>query len=100
MRSLYHIWPGNAFIMFDRMVMVETYSAELTITQPRELALYAKAFALLHRAAVYGSPARDLITVMLLISSTLRWVTYCAVVNAPEKSATRQHAPRCVHCRR
>jgi hypothetical protein len=63
MRSLYHIWPGNAFIMFDdRMVMVETYSAELTITKPRERALYAKAFALLHCAAVYGSPARDLIT--------------------------------------
>ena len=63
MRSLCHIWPGNAFIMFDnRMVMVETYSAELTITQPRELALYAKAFALLHRCAVYGRSARDLIT--------------------------------------
>ncbi|HSL09573.1 MAG TPA: hypothetical protein VK887_16585 [Pseudonocardiaceae bacterium] len=46
----------------DPMVMVETYSAELTSTQPRELALYAKAFALLHCAAVYGSPARDLIT--------------------------------------
>jgi hypothetical protein len=62
MRSLYHIWPGNAFIMFDdRMVMVETYSAELTVTQPRELALYAKAFALLYRSAVYGRPARDLI---------------------------------------
>lgn len=55
MRSLYHIWPGNAFIMFDdRMVMVETYSAELTVTQPRELGLYAKAFALLHRSAVDG----------------------------------------------
>ncbi|MGH4013071.1 MAG: helix-turn-helix domain-containing protein [Pseudonocardiaceae bacterium] len=63
LRSEYHIWPGNAFIMFDdRMVMVETYSAELTITQPRELALYAKAFALLHRSAVYGRSARDLIT--------------------------------------
>lgn len=62
LRSLYHIWPGNAFIMFDnRMVMVETYSAELTVTQPRELALYAKAFALLCRSAVYGRPARDLI---------------------------------------
>lgn len=62
MRSLYHIWPGNTFIMFDdRMVMVETYSAELTVTQPRELALYAKAFALLHRSSMYGNPARDLI---------------------------------------
>jgi transcriptional regulator with XRE-family HTH domain len=62
LRSLYYIWPGNAFIMFDeRMVMIETYSAELTITQPREIALYAKAFALLHRSSVYGNSARDLI---------------------------------------
>lgn len=61
--SRYHIWPGNAFIIFDdRMVMIETYSAELTVTQPRELALYAKAFALLHRSAVYGRSARELIT--------------------------------------
>jgi transcriptional regulator with XRE-family HTH domain len=60
--SLYHIWPGNAFIIFDdRMVMVETYSAELTVTQPREIALYAKAFALLQRSAVYGRATYDLI---------------------------------------
>ena len=53
--------PGRN--MFDDpMVMVETYSAELTSTQPREFALYAKAFALLHCAAVYGSPTHDLIT--------------------------------------
>lgn len=35
--------PTNQFIMFDdRMVQVETVSAELTITQPREIALYAQ----------------------------------------------------------
>lgn len=62
MRSLNRIRPGNSFIMFDdRMVMVDTYSAELTITQPRELALYAKAFALFHRSAVYGQSACNLI---------------------------------------
>lgn len=56
------IWPGNSFIMFDeRTVMVETYSAELTVTQPAEIALYAKAFALLQRSAVYGQSARDLV---------------------------------------
>ncbi len=61
-RSPCDIWPGNAFIMFDdQMVMVETYSAELTIAQPREIALYAKAFALLQRSAVYGPPVRELI---------------------------------------
>jgi transcriptional regulator with XRE-family HTH domain len=60
--AAYKLWPGNSFIMFDeRTVMVETYSAELTITQPHEITLYAKAFTLLQRSAVYGQPARDLI---------------------------------------
>jgi hypothetical protein len=61
-KALYQLWPGNSFIMFDeRVVMVETYSAELTINQPHEIALYGKAFATLQRSAVYGRPARDLI---------------------------------------
>ena len=62
-RFQYRIWPGNAFIMFDeRMVMIETYSAELTVTQPREIALYARAFALLQQSAVYGRPVGELIS--------------------------------------
>jgi len=57
------IWPGNPITMFDnRTVMVETYSAEITVTQPREIALYAKAFGLLQQSAVYGQPARHLIS--------------------------------------
>jgi transcriptional regulator with XRE-family HTH domain len=61
-RAPYDIWPGNSFTIFDdRSVMVETYTAELTVTQPREIALYAKAFASLQRSAVYGQSARDLI---------------------------------------
>ncbi|MEU6406037.1 helix-turn-helix transcriptional regulator [Streptomyces sp. NPDC046985] len=56
------IWPGNSFSMFDdKLVLVETYSAEFSVTQPREIELYAKAFALLKRSAVYGAAARDLI---------------------------------------
>jgi hypothetical protein len=56
------IWPGNSFSMFDdRLVLVETYSAEFTITQPREIELYARAFAHLQNAAVYGTAVRDLI---------------------------------------
>jgi transcriptional regulator with XRE-family HTH domain len=59
--SAYQV-PTNQFIMFDdRMVHVETVSAELTITQPREIALYARAFQELSKAAVYGAAARDLI---------------------------------------
>jgi transcriptional regulator with XRE-family HTH domain len=54
--------PENAFLIFDdRMVMIETYSAELTITQPREVAIYAKAFSWLSQAAVYHQQARALI---------------------------------------
>lgn len=53
----------NSFIIFDgAKVMVETISAELTITQPREIALYVKAFQRLAEHAVYGADARTLIT--------------------------------------
>lgn len=56
------IWPGNSFSMFDdRLVLVETYSAELSVTQPREIEMYAKAFALLQQSAVYGTAVRELV---------------------------------------
>jgi transcriptional regulator with XRE-family HTH domain len=55
--------PTNQFIMFDdRMVHVETVSAELSITQPREITLYAKTFRELSESARYGQAARQLIT--------------------------------------
>ncbi|MCA1601167.1 MAG: helix-turn-helix transcriptional regulator [Acidobacteria bacterium] len=58
--------PTNQFIMFDdRMVHVETVSAELTITQPREIALYGRAFQELAKLSVYGQDARKLITTRL-----------------------------------
>ena len=60
-RSPYRL-PTIQFIMFDdRLVNIETVSAELTISQPREIALYAKAFQELSEMAVYGTDARDLI---------------------------------------
>jgi hypothetical protein len=43
------------------VVQVETPSAELTVTQPRELALYERLWAGLQRQAVYGDAARVLI---------------------------------------
>ncbi|MFI6998752.1 helix-turn-helix domain-containing protein [Nocardia sp. NPDC050175] len=53
----------NNFIMFDtRMVQVETTSAELTITQPSEIALYDKAFHRLKDQAIHGQGARAMIT--------------------------------------
>jgi hypothetical protein len=55
--------PTNNFIMFDsRMVQVETVSAELTITQPSEIALYERAFHRLEDQAVHGRDARTMIT--------------------------------------
>ncbi|MFD7922347.1 helix-turn-helix domain-containing protein [Streptomyces sp. NPDC059740] len=56
------IFTGHAFSMFDdKLALVETYSAEITVTQPKEIALYRKAFDLHRRAAVYGQAARGLI---------------------------------------
>ncbi|MGW1072285.1 helix-turn-helix domain-containing protein [Streptomyces sp. NPDC002537] len=61
------IWPGNPFSMFDdKLVLVETYSAEFSVTQQREIALYAKAFDLLRQSAVYGEAARRLIEAALV----------------------------------
>ncbi|MFG2227383.1 helix-turn-helix domain-containing protein [Streptomyces sp. NPDC048644] len=56
------IWAGHGFAMFDdKLVMVETYSAEMSVTQPGEIETYMKAFELHRRAAVYGRTARELI---------------------------------------
>ncbi|MGH3906524.1 MAG: helix-turn-helix domain-containing protein [Pseudonocardiaceae bacterium] len=58
--------PTNQFIMFDnRLIHVETVSAELTINQPREIALYNKAFGELVKQTVMGNDARTLISTVL-----------------------------------
>ncbi|WP_043465281.1 helix-turn-helix transcriptional regulator [Kitasatospora sp. MBT66] len=56
------IWPLEAFYLYDdRQALVETLTAEVNITQPRELMDYARAFAGLTSSAVYGDTARELI---------------------------------------
>jgi len=56
-------WPTESFAMYDEaQVSVELVSAGLTITQPREIADYARAFAELAGIAAYGAAARKLIT--------------------------------------
>jgi transcriptional regulator with XRE-family HTH domain len=50
------------WIYDDALVGVETPTAALEITQPREIRLYAKMFDQLRHTAVYGAPARTLIT--------------------------------------
>jgi transcriptional regulator with XRE-family HTH domain len=60
------MWPVEMFFMFDdRQVNVELVSGYLTIAQPREIAMYAKAFGQLSASAVYGAQAKKLITAAL-----------------------------------
>jgi transcriptional regulator with XRE-family HTH domain len=57
---------ANSFIIFDdAKVMVETISAELTITHRREISFYVKAFQTLSAQAAYGAEARSLIVAAL-----------------------------------
>lgn len=52
---------GGFWMFDDARVRVETVAADLTITSPGEIALYARAFELLTRSAVRGADARRLI---------------------------------------
>ena len=57
------VWPVEDFWIFDdRQVNVELVSGWLTLTQPREIAMYAKTFGDLSQLAVRGAQARTLIT--------------------------------------
>ncbi|WP_405182552.1 helix-turn-helix transcriptional regulator [Nocardia sp. NBC_01377] len=54
--------PLMNFAIFDRkMVQAETITAQLTVTQPREVVLYERAFAALGEQAEIGNRARDVI---------------------------------------
>lgn len=58
----YVIAPGHGFWMFDDdKVLVEIFSAELTLTQPQEIDLHNKVFGAMASIASYGSDARALI---------------------------------------
>lgn len=57
-----HTWVSPGFWIFDRhTVHIDTPSAELTITQRSEIAVFEKKFDRHQRSAVYGQEARDLI---------------------------------------
>jgi transcriptional regulator with XRE-family HTH domain len=54
--------PVEDFMLFGQeQVAVELVSGYLTITQPREIAMYERVFQELHHLAVYGEAARVLI---------------------------------------
>lgn len=57
------VLPREGFVMFDEeLVRVELVSGVLSVSQPREIAMYLHDFTDLARIAVYGQAARDLIT--------------------------------------
>jgi transcriptional regulator with XRE-family HTH domain len=57
------VWPLEAFTIFDdARVHVELLSAQVTVTAPSEIVLYARAFDRLAGFAVYGGEARTRIS--------------------------------------
>ena len=57
------MWPVEMFFMHDEtQVNVELVSGYLTVTHPREIAMYVDAFDQLQEAAAFGAAARTLIT--------------------------------------
>jgi transcriptional regulator with XRE-family HTH domain len=55
-------WPVEMFFLFDdAQVNVELVSGFLSVTQPREIAMYAKRFAEFAAAAVYGPETKGLV---------------------------------------
>lgn len=57
------MWPVEGFwILDDERVQVELVTAEVNVTQPREIDLYARTFNELRAIAAYGSATRALIT--------------------------------------
>jgi hypothetical protein len=56
-------WPVEDFYVFDNtQANVELVSGFLTVTHPREIAMYAETFAAFAKLAVYGRAAQALIT--------------------------------------
>jgi hypothetical protein len=62
----YHFLPHHGFVLYDeRIVLVETIAAELSLTQPQEIDQYVKAFEALAASAAYGREARVVVTRVL-----------------------------------
>jgi transcriptional regulator with XRE-family HTH domain len=60
--TAYAVAPTHGFWLLDNSrVMVETFSAELNLTQPQEIELYAGIFKTMAEAASYGRQARAVI---------------------------------------
>lgn len=56
-------YPAETFSLYgDTAVVIETMSAIITVTQPREIGLYVQYFSAVSRSAVSGRAARELIS--------------------------------------
>ncbi|SDI11225.1 Helix-turn-helix domain-containing protein [Sinosporangium album] len=56
------LYPGECFYIFDdQLVRDDLWTGRIRTTRPDEIAIYLRAFEMLHSMAVYGSPARALI---------------------------------------
>jgi transcriptional regulator with XRE-family HTH domain len=60
-RARHYMTFCGFWIFDDREVQIETYSAAIRVTQPREITMYAKVFEHYSKQAVYGERARELI---------------------------------------
>ncbi|MER6172436.1 Scr1 family TA system antitoxin-like transcriptional regulator [Streptosporangium sp. NPDC001681] len=66
LRESYAATPLHGFhILENRTVLVETFAAELTLTQPSEIEIYVKIFDSLAGVARYGREAREVIARVL-----------------------------------
>lgn len=64
--SRHRVLPSEGFVVFDAgLVIAELVSGVLSVTQPREIAMYARTFTDLARIAVHGGAARKLISAAL-----------------------------------
>jgi transcriptional regulator with XRE-family HTH domain len=60
------MWPLNGFWIYDSdRVITELLTAEITITQPSEVAVYERAFTVLTAMTATGEPARALVLAAL-----------------------------------
>jgi transcriptional regulator with XRE-family HTH domain len=87
-------WPLEDFwLLDDKQVNVELVSGWLTITQPREIAMYAQVFARLSELAVAGARARRLITAAIDALQLSRAAPYCRRTTRGGRSTGRRRAP-------
>lgn len=65
--ATWRLSPAHAFWIYDdTTVVVETIAADVTLTQPDEIATYVRAFEAYAGSAVYGAPARRILTEALV----------------------------------